>query len=551
MANNFRSAIFELSNDYVSKTAELSPITATSLGISGHNHELDDFSLAGTQRSADLTKRTLGALSMLNPIDEIDEIAKAVLEERMRSSLALHESRERHILWNVIASPVSRIRQVFELMPKESAADIDAIIARMHAVAAAHDSWTSAIEELAHAGKTTAKRQVIAIAEQLNTFSKGAYGNIATKIDPAGKNTELAAAAKAAESSCAKTSNWLKEVYLPLANPADAVGEERYAIWSRFFTGANLNLKATYEWGLEDLARIHDRMWKVAAKIKPGATSLREVADHLEQDERYLIHGEENLLKKLSQFIEESVRSLDGVYFDIDDRIKNCEARLAPQGAAAAPYYMGPSEDLSRPGTTWYPTLGKTTFGWWHIASTWYHEAVPGHHLQVATVAVEKERLSRFQRSSTFISGHGEGWALYAERFMDELGAFDDPGLEMGYLSAQALRATRVVIDIGMHLGYTNPEGKLWNAETGFRALVDQALVNEDFARSEIDRYLGWPGQAIAYKVGERVWMRAREDAKNRLGARFNLKDFHNYALKLGPMGLDPLEATLAKWEGN
>jgi len=551
MANNFRSAIFELSDDYVSKTAELSPISATSLGIPGHNHELDDFSLAGTQRSADLTKRTLGALSMLDPVDEIDQIAKAVLEERMRSSLALHESRERHILWNVIASPVSRIRQVFELMPKESASDIDAVISRMHAVAAAHDSWTSAIEELAHDGKTTAKRQVIAIAEQLNTFSKGAYANIANKIDPAGKNSELAAAAKAAEASCAKTSTWLKEVYLPLASPADAVGEERYAIWSRFFTGANLNLKATYEWGLEDLARIHDRMWKVAAKIKPGATSLREVADHLEQDERYLIHGEENLLKKLSQFIEESVRSLDGVYFDIDDRIKNCEARLAPQGAAAAPYYMGPSEDLSRPGTTWYPTLGKTTFGWWHIASTWYHEAVPGHHLQVATVAVEKERLSRFQRSSTFISGHGEGWALYAERFMDELGAFDDPGLEMGYLSAQALRATRVVIDIGMHLGYTNSEGKLWDAETGFKALVDPALVNEDFARSEIDRYLGWPGQAIAYKVGERVWMRAREDAKNRLGAKFNLKNFHNYALKLGPMGLDPLEATLAKWEGN
>jgi uncharacterized protein (DUF885 family) len=312
-----------------------------------------------------------------------------------------------------------------------------------------------------------------------------------------------------------------------------------------------LNLKATYEWGLEDLARIHDRMWKVAAKIKPNATSLREVADHLEQDERYLIHGEENLLKKLSGFIDESVRSLDGVYFDIDDRIKNCEARLAPQGAAAAPYYMGPSEDLSRPGTTWYPTLGKTTFGWWHIASTWYHEAVPGHHLQVATVAVEKERLSRFQRSSTFISGHGEGWALYAERFMDELGAFDDPGLEMGYLSAQALRATRVVIDIGMHLGYTNSAGELWDAQTGFRALVDQALINEDFARSEIDRYLGWPGQAIAYKVGERVWMRSREDAKQRLGGKFDLKNFHNYSLKLGPMGLDALEATIATWQGN
>jgi uncharacterized protein (DUF885 family) len=551
MTNKFRSPIFELSHDYVSQSAALSPIAATSLGIAGYNDKLDDFSLAGTQRSADLTKRTLGTLSMLDPIDEIDEIAKSVLEERMRSSLALHDSRERHILWNVIASPVSRIRQVFELMPKQSAADIEAVTSRLYAVEAAHDSWTGAIEELAHAGKRTARRQVLAIAEQLATFSKGAYTNLVGKIDPSGKNQQLLLAAKAAEASCAKTSEWLLNTYLPLANPEDAVGEERYSLWSRFFTGANLNLKQTYEWGLEDLARIHDRMWKVAAKIKPTATSLREVADYLEQDERYLIHGEENLLKRLTEFIEESVRSLDGVYFDIDDRIKNCEARLAPTGAAAAPYYMGPSEDLSRPGTTWYPTLGKTKFGWWHIASTWYHEAVPGHHLQVATVAVEKERLSRFQRSSTFISGHGEGWALYAERFMDELGAFDDPGLEMGYLSAQAMRATRVVIDIGMHLGYTNPEGKLWNAETGLQAMINQALVNEDFARSEIDRYLGWPGQAIAYKVGERVWLRAREDAKNRLGGKFALKSFHNYALKLGPMGLDALEATLSRWQGN
>jgi uncharacterized protein (DUF885 family) len=134
---------------------------------------------------------------------------------------------------------------------------------------------------------------------------------------------------------------------------------------------------------------------------------------------------------------------------------------------------------------------------------------------------------------------------------MDELGAFDDPGLEMGYLSAQALRATRVVIDIGMHLGYTNAAGELWDAQTGFRALVDQALINEDFARSEIDRYLGWPGQAIAYKVGERVWMRSREDAKQRLGGKFDLKNFHNYSLKLGPMGLDALEATIATWQGN
>ena len=180
-------------------------------------------------------------------------------------------------------------------------------------------------------------------------------------------------------------------------------------------------------------------------------------------------------------------------------------------------YYIPPTEDLSRPGTTWYPTLGHKRFNFWHIASTWYHEAVPGHHLQFATAALEKDRLSRFQRTGAWISGYGEGWALYAERFMDELGAFDEPSLELGYLSGQALRAARVVVDIGMHCGFKAPNGKVWDAQSGFELLVDNAMMAPDFAKSEIERYLGWPGQAISYKVGERFWMEIREAAKERL----------------------------------
>jgi uncharacterized protein (DUF885 family) len=291
-------------------------------------------------------------------------------------------------------------------------------------------------------------------------------------------------------------------------------------------------------------------MWKVAAQIKPDARSLREVADYLETAPEYEIHGVEALLKKLRDFTDAAVKQMDGVHFDIDDSIKFCDARIAPDGSAAAPYYMQPSEDLSRPGTTWFPTLGKDTFSWWHIASTWYHEAIPGHHLQCATVIIERDRLSRYQRTDAWTSGYGEGWALYAERLMDELGGFDEPGIEMGYLAGQALRAARIVVDIGMHLQLKDQNGEVWNAETAFDLLLNSALMDEDFARSEVDRYLGWPGQAISYKVGERFWMQAREDAKTRLGSAFELKKFHSFALKLGPMGLDPFAKELANWDG-
>ena len=245
-----------------------------------------------------------------------------------------------------------------------------------------------------------------------------------------------------------------------------------------------------------------------------------------------------------------AMKRMNGEFFEIDPRIAICEARLAPDGSASAPYYNPPSEDLSRPGTTWIPMLGKNEVSNWHLVSTWYHEAVPGHHLQIGTATVEKDRLTRFQRTSAWISGYGEGWALYAERFMNELGAFDEPGIEMGYLSAQALRAARIVVDIGMHLGYKDDNGVVWNAESSRKLLNEQALLDQDHSRSETDRYLGWPGQAISYKVGERVWMNAREDAKERLGDGFNMKKFHSYALKLGPMGLDPFAAEMALWKG-
>ena len=545
-----RSPIFALSDSYVEKSARLSPMASTYLGITDLNDQLDDFSIAGRAIEADLTRATLAELNKLEPIDEIDRVAKSVMVERLTSSLDLHDSFESHLSFNVLTSPPADIRQVFEMMPKESAADFDNIAKRLLAVDKAHLSWVSTIDTLAKKGKTVAQRQIDGIAKQLEGYADGGYANMAKTFDPDGKYPAIHEAAKAAARSSADTAKYLRGTYMALATPNDAVGAERYAVWARYFTGADLDLRATYEWGLADLAQITERMWRVAAKIKPDAKTLREVADYLDNAPEYKIHGKDAIIKKLLDFTQAAVTQLDGTHFDIDERMKFCDARIAPEGSASAPYYMSPSEDMSRPGTTWLPLLGKDEVSWWHLASTWYHEAVPGHHLQVATSVLERDRLSRFQRFGAWISGYGEGWALYAERFMDDLGAFDEPGIEMGFLSAQALRATRIVIDIGMHLGYTDENGRVWDAVSGREALMNKALLDEHHATSETDRYLGWPGQAISYKVGEREWIAARENAKKRLGSEFSLKKFHAHALKIGPMGLDTFAAELALWDG-
>ena len=547
----YRSEIFELSDTYIDQSAAMSPMSCTYLGKDVDQDKLDDFSIAGMAKAATLTREVLKKLQALTPIDEIDRIAKTVMEERLSSSLALHDSYEEHVLWNVLTSPPSNIRSIFELMPKKSEKDFANIASRLIAVELAHKQWISTISEVAKSGKTTAQRQVRGVITQLESYANGGYSQMCKNFDPDAQFPAIHSAAQVAEKSSAQTATYLKNEYMAIANPNDAVGAERYAVWSRFFTGAKLDLRATYEWGMADLKAINERMWVLAEQIKPGAKSLREVADVLDHDPRYVIKGKENVIKFLQDFTDAAIKRMDGEFFEIDERIKICEARLAPEGSASAPYYNPPSEDLSRPGTTWIPMLGKDEVSSWHLVSTWYHEAVPGHHLQVATVTIEKERLTRFQRTAAWISGYGEGWALYAERFMNELGAFDEPGIEMGYLSAQALRAARIVVDIGMHLGYSDFDGNVWNAESSRKLLNEQALLDEAHSRSETDRYLGWPGQAISYKVGERVWMAAREDAKTRLGSAFNMKKFHTYALKIGPMGLDPFAAEMALWDGH
>ena len=210
-----------------------------------------------------------------------------------------------------------------------------------------------------------------------------------------------------------------------------------------------------------------------------------------------------------------------------------------------------PSDDFTRPGRMWWSVPADvTTFSTWREKTTVYHEGVPGHHLQVAQTVYRSELLNRWRRLESWVSGHGEGWALYAERLMADLGCMDDPGNRMGLLDGQSMRAARVVIDIGVHCGFEAPAevgGSDWTYDKAWRFLSAHANMAEGFLRYELDRYLGWPGQAPSYKVGERIWLDSRAAAQARHGSAFDLKAFHTAALDLGSLGLDPLQAALGR----
>jgi uncharacterized protein (DUF885 family) len=553
------SEVYEIADQYVLAYVALDPIAATDAGIAGHDHELTDYSPEGNAARDRLNRDTLAALQRAPRADDRDRIAADVMTERLQLAAALHDADEELRSVRIIGSPVQEIRSCFDLMPFDSEHDWEVAAKRLERVPESIASLEAALREGMARGLVSARRQAIGCAHQAATWggeSEATPFFVALVGNHTGDPTlhaRLERSASAATDAYARLAGFLRDEYAAKADPHDPVGRERYALFARSFNGIELDLDETYAWGWEELYRIEERMREVAARILPGE-SVVAVGDFLDHDATRTIEGVDEFQHWNQDLIDRTISELDGTHFDLAPPLRRCEAMIAPPGGAAAMYYTGPSEDFSRPGRTWYPTQGRTTFPLWREVSTCYHEGVPGHHLQVAQVKYLSWQLSRFQRAFGFLSGHGEGWALYAERLMGELGYLEDPAYELGMLGAQAMRAVRVIVDIGMHLELPIPAGEryhpgeTWTGELALPFVIERSCEPEHFMRSEVDRYLGWPGQAISYKVGERVWLEARADAQRRHGSGFDLKRFHSYALDLGGMGLGPLRDELARF---
>jgi uncharacterized protein (DUF885 family) len=565
------TAVFDLASRVIDEGAAEDPISATYQGVPGHDHRLTDFSPEAEDARHAQTLGWLAQLDGLVPENDDDRLAAAVLRERLGALVATYETHEHLRSINILFSPLQMVRSVFTVMAVGTDEDWATVAARLEAVPVALQSLVAAYTAGIERGVLPARRQVLGAARVAAVTAGTApapsgvtasfFATFVARYDgsDAALVVRLTAAAAVASRAYADLAWWLTEVYAPAALEADGVGRDRYVRMARVYLGADIDPEETYAWAWGELATITRRMSECASHLYGGVTP-QEAQARLDVDPAHTIADAEQTRQWLQRVTDETTASFAGRYFDIPEEMLACEAVLAPPGSAAAPYYTGPSEDFSRPGRTWLPVIDEDRFRTWWLLSVWHHEAVPGHHLQIAYALLQRERLSRFQRMTT-ISGHAEGWALYAERLMDELGYYADPADELGFLSNQALRAVRVVIDIGLHLGLAIPDdadaallddvagadpGVVWDRGLAREFLRVRALQTPGFAASEVDRYLGLPGQAICYKVGEREWIAAREDARVAAGDAFDLKAWHMRALALGSVGLAVLRAELA-----
>ncbi len=443
------SPVYDLADRYVERFAALDPLSATGEGIAGHDHEMTDYSPDGAAERAEHDRATLRALGAIDVTTDADRIAAEVMRERLELALAEHDAGERLRDLRVLGSPVQTVRMAFDLMGRDTADDWQVVAERLALVPQGLSSMEAALAEGAAQGIVAARRQAVACTKQADTWggqdpaTRPFFRTLVDEYDASGlgdrafrdRLEQLATRATAAYASLGR---FLVEEYAPHATEHDPVGRERYAMYSQDFNGIALDLDETYAWGWDELHRIEHAMGQVAERIIPGA-DVDTVIEHLETDPTRTVEGVDEFRRWNQQLLDRTVAELNGVHFDIPAPVQRVEAMIAPPGGAAAMYYTGPAEDFSRPGRTWYPTLGKTRFPLWGEVSICYHEGVPGHHLQIAQVRYLAGSLSRYQRTLAGTSGHAEGWALYAERLMGELGYLEDPAFELGMLRAQAM----------------------------------------------------------------------------------------------------------------
>ncbi len=322
-------------------------------------------------------------------------------------------------------------------------------------------------------------------------------------------------------------------------------GEAYYRYGLKNYTTSSMTPDEVHQMGLDQVAEISARADGLlkAQGLTQGAVGQRIAA--LGKDPRFVYPNTDEAKEELLKELNVQMAAMQARMPDYFGRLPKspCDIRRVPKAIeAGAPggYYMAPALDGSRPGAYYINLRDTAEWPKWTLPTLTYHEAVPGHHFQIA-LQMEQPDTPLLMKVMGF-SAYSEGWGLYSEQLADEIGAYEnDPFGQIGYLQSLMFRAARLVVDSGLH-------HKRWSREQGIRYMVDTLGDQESSIATEVERYCVWPGQASSYKVGHTTWVRLREDAKKRLGARFDIKGFHDTGLNLGGVPLTVLERTMNAW---
>lgn len=323
-------------------------------------------------------------------------------------------------------------------------------------------------------------------------------------------------------------------------------GEELYKVALRFATTTDMTPAQVHELGLAQAKEIHAQMDTLLRRLGKTQGTVTERVQALMKDPQYLYPDTDAGRAQVLEYCHGLLAALQPhlpKYFNILPRVP-VEIRRVPeytQAGAPEGYYNTPALDGSRPGAFYINLRDTNELPRWTLPTLVYHESAPGHHFQLALV-LEMPELPLIRKAGGGFSANTEGWALYAEQLVDEMGLYDaDPVGRLGMLQSAIFRAARCVVDTGIHT-----QG--WSRERAIDYMVETTGDKRSSMTSEVERYCTWPGQACSYKVGQTQWLKLRADAKRRLGARFDIRAFHDAGLTAAPMPMSVLGGVIDSW---
>lgn len=555
------SALRNLADRYWQARLEASPLFATFLGDHRYDDRVDDLSASAEAAQRVLWEIFLDEAQAIDPatLDETDRVTQRLLVGELTDNITSIDARLIELasdqMQGIHADLLTTAGQLRAPEPTHAAM----AVVRVQRLGTMLDQAAERFRGGLAAGRTPARTNIERSLNQVD-------GYLASPIDQdpfvnmAGPENWDGEAGWRAELTTAVTDHLrpayvryravLADELLPVARPDEraglhwlADGPNLYRTLIHLHTGLDLAAEDLHEIGRHEVLEVLPAQYREVGQRQFGTDDLAEIFDHILNDEDLRYGSADEILAHAGHCLEAATAAM-GDWFGIVPQAP-CQLTPIPDYLAAdapAAYYTPPAPDGSRPGEYHVNLHEPTTKGRAETASIAFHEAIPGHHLQLA-IAAERTDLPAFRRLSWGHTAYVEGWALYTERLADEMGLYETDLDRLGMLAADSWRACRLVVDTGLHaMG--------WSRQQAIDFMVTHAPVNRDEIITEIDRYIGMPGQALAYKVGQREIFRLRADAQKRLGDRFTLPGFHDVVLGAATVSLTVLAERVEAWTG-
>ena len=547
------SPVDELADQFWEHILELNPTTATVYGDERYNDRLEDPGPAGRAKARDLMVRTKAAAEAISPLglsveeritrDMLIVIADQAIEQ---TDQGVH----RLAVVDQISGPQTLLPQVCQFQPANTPERFAKFIARLESygeyMAANTDILREGLDTGLTAPRIVAERTVAQLERLLAIpLSEAIIPSLAQVASDADRERVRAITEDVIYPADQAFLDTLRGDYLRATRDEPGLwsapnGESLYRTQIRSWTTLDLDPREVHEIGMEELRIVDVGRREIASRA--GAASPKEYRQRLADDPSNTPRSMEELLTRAREDIDRAMAVAPRFFGTLPKA--GCEVKAVEEFKekdAPFAYYFPPATDGSRGGTYYANGYDLPSRKYTKLATTTYHEAIPGHHFQIA-LEQENENLSTFRRLGARIVGgaYVEGWGLYSEKLADEMGLFRDDTERFGMLDAVAWRAARLVVDTGLH-------ALRWTRQQSIDFLLETGLSDTD-ATIETDRYIVWPGQALTYMIGCRAIERLREELTDRDGSAFDLRGFHDQVLAHGSLPLATLARELPNW---